>query len=126
MEKFRYMHAASGLQLHLRQQVQREIGFKIYPGALVLAAYLREQPLPVGTLVLELGAGVIGLPSLVLAHAGCTVVATVSNILTNSAVLHCKPPKCSRPPIARSPRYRTLLCRPAGRSCRGREVARQY
>jgi hypothetical protein len=111
MDKFRYMHAASGLQLHLRQQVQREIGFKIYPGALVLAAYLREQPLPVGALVLELGAGVIGLPSLVLAHAGCTVVATVCNVVTNSAVSH----------PALSP-----LHVPTGRSRRGREVARQY
>lgn len=76
MESFVYSDPVIFRPLEIIQDSQREIGFKVYPGALQLCHYLRENPLPTNSLVLELGSGVCALPSLHLAHAGCRAVAT--------------------------------------------------
>jgi hypothetical protein len=72
-----------GATLPVQQDVRREIGFKLYPGALVLAKFLEASAAsgdstlpPPGSAALELGAGVCGLPSVLLAAAGCSALAT--------------------------------------------------
>jgi hypothetical protein len=75
MEGFTFHSVVAG-PLQIAQEVTGKIGFKIYPGALELARYLETNPLPRGSTVLELGAGVCALPGIVCAHTGSHVVST--------------------------------------------------
>jgi hypothetical protein len=73
---FDFLHDPSGDIFHIAQRAAGAIGAKLYPGALLLCAYLRAAPLPAGSAVVELGAGVCGLPSLWLSRSGARVIAT--------------------------------------------------
>jgi len=69
----------NGILLHQvtqRQTEQRDVGFVLWPSAIVLAAYIQEHK-PKGT-VLELGAG-CGLVGLVAARTGCPTMLTDFN-----------------------------------------------
>ena len=64
----------------IQQRPTKAVAWKIYPGAFLLCGYLARSldDLQVrGSVVLELGAGVCGLPSLLLARAGVDAIATV-------------------------------------------------
>lgn len=67
--------------IEIEQEAGRDIGFKLYPGALLLARYIEETSSSsalfktVGA-VLELGAGICALPGLMLSSRGARVVAT--------------------------------------------------
>lgn len=76
MERFTFRSSLVEQPLLIQQEVAGIIGCKVYPGALVLVGHFEAHPPPPSTRVLELGSGVCGLPSLVLAGAGCAVVAT--------------------------------------------------
>jgi hypothetical protein len=86
--------------LLVRQESAGVIGFKLYPGALLLVGYFERNPLPPRTRVVELGAGMCGLPSLVLSGAGCSVIATdvpdivrglAINLAANASLARCMP-----------------------------------
>lgn len=73
--------------LVIKQESQKAIGFKVYPGALLLVDFFQREllgPAPSGRCpglhpgarVLEVGAGVCGIPALFLALQGRHVVAT--------------------------------------------------
>lgn len=83
MQAFTFASPLLSRDLHVQQKAAGVIGFKVYPGALVLAQYLERaaagtsstQETPGlaaanaalnGNVVIELGSGVCGLPSLVL------------------------------------------------------------
>lgn len=67
--------------VHIEQEAGRDIGFKLYPGALLLARYIEQTTgtsaaLSGARALLELGAGICALPGLMLASGGARVVAT--------------------------------------------------
>ena len=74
---FDFLHDPSNTVFRVEQRATGSIGAKLYPGALLLCAHLRAQPLPAGACVVELGAGACALPSLWLSRSGArAVVAT--------------------------------------------------
>ncbi len=94
MDSFIFTSSALSKSLEIRQCATKSIGFKVYPGGLVLCRYFEKNGLPGilrpilanqshknnsydAPLVLEIGAGVCGLPGILLAHMGCNVVSTV-------------------------------------------------
>jgi hypothetical protein len=62
----------------IRQNPSKSVGWKIYPGAFLLCGHLEPMLADLaGKTVLEVGAGVCGLPSILLANSGVTAIATV-------------------------------------------------
>ena len=81
MESFTFSSPLLPTPLTITQQPTGVIGCKLYPGALLMIRALEGgcAPFPTpraGDVVIELGAGVCGLPSLVLGGVGVTVLAT--------------------------------------------------
>lgn len=98
MESFSFVSPLIGRPLLIQQEVTGVIGCKVYPGALLLVGHFEKHPPAPTTRFLELGSGVCGLPSLVLAGAGCSVVATdvpaitgglASNLVLNESSATC-------------------------------------
>ena len=72
-------HTLQSIELFIRQRPSQGLASIIYPGALYLCGYLEEHwdiLSLTGHTVLELGAGVCGLPSLVLAQRGAHCIVT--------------------------------------------------
>ncbi len=100
MESFVFASPLLSRPLTVRQVSSGIIGFKLYPGALLLVNHFERNRMSPSTRVIELGAGICGLPSLALSGAGCEVLATdipdivhgLSNNLTSNASLsRCMP-----------------------------------
>lgn len=80
MNAFTFVSPLQGVtpppRLRVRCDASGTIGAKLYPGSLQLCAFFAAQPLAAGSVVIELGAGACGLPSLCLGAAGAQCVAT--------------------------------------------------
>ena len=106
MESFSFTSPLCSTTLEISQAAAREIGFKVYPGSLVLIKHFeqlqRSQP-PRGARVLEIGAGVCALPSIVLSHGGCLCTATdvpvMLELLRQNCALNCGEGACAVAPL---------------------------
>ena len=90
MDSFTFSCASLPAPLTIEQEAQREIGFKVYPGSLVLLQHFERHPPPPGSVVLELGAGVCALPSIVLSHGGCHAIATDVPVMLDLLATNCE------------------------------------
>jgi hypothetical protein len=85
MDAFEFVTPLSKDPLTIRQEITKDIGFKLYPGALVLAKFLEglsstsswRDYCPANAVVLELGAGICGLGGSLAALSGYQAVCTV-------------------------------------------------